>query len=340
MTAARLSPPPRVVFGGGQVFTDVLYPRPDVAKTVDVLMLGSNEGRRVGLVGRLSEELPRRGVSFRKAGGLVDSRKERFRLTDGWVSWPEYARLINGARICLCSATDPTRLQIKGKIFDFMACGAFCLTDSNAETDLLLPPGVAGRFTDEADCVERILHYLGDAGERERIAEAGRRWLGKTFDYKRFWSGVLAAARDSALAAPVLPELETIFAGLCQNEGLLLRRELATAQRIVRLGLGSQSCGRLTVSWLGRLGDFYVLGLGGKTCVALNRLPADFVESDGEILAVGDGFGTLLLNAGWTITPDRRFAFYRSDDPAEARRAAEAMQARIADGEMAALARR
>lgn len=309
LAVEALRPAPKVAFFGGQVFTDLVRPLADEPVLFDVTLLGSNEGRRARLVARLAEELPRHGIRFNKAGGLVDSSKGGFALTDAWVSWDEYVRIINRSRLCLNSATDPTRLQIKGKIFDYMACGVACLTDGNVETRRFIPDGAVALFEDEEDCIAQILRLLGDDAERARIAEAGHRWLTETFDYRRFWSGVLEAALGRG-PVPTLPLLESLAADAREGQAALLRTALdgagraaswAVARRQADGGSDEGVVRRAALTWFGRHGSYYCLGLEDGRLLATSRMPVDVLVTDRACHAVIAGCGEgRLAEKGWT----------------------------------------
>lgn len=337
---ADLTPTTKVAFAAGQVFTDLLHPDPTCEKIHDVTLLGSNEGRRVELVARLSEELPRYGIGFHKAGGLVDSRKGGFRLTDNWVPWTEYARIINRSRICLNSPTDPTRLQIKGKIFDYQACGVMCLTDANIETRRFIDPGAVATFDDVQDCVDKIRRYMAEPEERAKIADAGLRWLRGAFDYRRFWSQALECAAGRRADPPTLPLLETAFARMQAARGLTLRRDLIAAQRLARLILTADAAPtRPAVTWLGREGRFQFLGVEGGWRVACNRMPLDFSVAGGDLIVDNDAFGQFAPPDGWTFTPDgvNGLLIARTEQAFE--QGLAELRARVAAGDLPALSR-
>jgi hypothetical protein len=335
-TGETLSPGCKVAFAAGQVFTDLLRPDPACAKIHDVTMLGSNEGQRVELVARLAEELPKHGLSFNKAGGLVDSRRGGFGLTDAWVPWDEYVRIINRSHICLCSPTDPTRLQIKGKIFDFQACGVMCLTDDNIETRRFIPPDAVAVFTDVQDCVDQIRRHMSQPEERRRIAETGRRWLTENFDYRRFWSQALACAAGRRPDPPTSPLLEDAFARLKAARGLTLRRNLSTAQRLARLTLWTESAtlSRPAVTWLRREGRLQFLALEGGVLAACNRMPLDFAMDDGRLIVSGDAFGLFEPADGLHLTADGSGCLLIARSQAMFDAELTSLRRRVADGEL------
>ncbi|MFZ2642487.1 MAG: glycosyltransferase [Verrucomicrobiia bacterium] len=193
-----------VLFTGGNiVFTDLLHQKA-LDKRYDVTLVGSNEGERAKLVRYLRERLASSGISFNKFGGLVDSTKgppERG-LTDQWIPIERYVDIINQSRICLSSQTVPLRNQIKGKVFHYMACGALCLSERNAELKQIVPDDCVVYYEGFEDCANKILYYLAHEGERLRIAQAGWRWFHQTFNYKKFWCDSLQAMVDGERKLP------------------------------------------------------------------------------------------------------------------------------------------
>jgi Flp pilus assembly protein TadD/predicted O-methyltransferase YrrM len=198
--------------GGHNVFTD-LFTKQDIPKVHDVTVLGSNEGQRAELMNYLGGKLAPYGISLSKFGGLVDSTKKgpSNRLSDKWVSWERYVQIINQSKILLSSQTDSARCQIKGKIFQFMACGAFCLCDLNTEINRIIPPNCLVYYDDFEDCLEKMVYYLGHEDERRAIAEAAYHWFHSTFGYQKFWSKFLRAAiiGDVALPEPPIMDLDS-----------------------------------------------------------------------------------------------------------------------------------
>lgn len=287
-----LSPAVKVAFAGGQVFTDLIRPLPDEPKQYDVTLLGSNEGERAKLVAYLAEALPRRGLSFNKAGGLVDSTRGGGMngLSDDWVGWEAYVKIINRSRLCLNSPTDPSRVQIKGKIFDYMACGVACLTDDNVEVARFLPPGAVAYFSSPDDCLSRILELLGDDAARRRIAGAGRDWLTANFGYKDFWRAVIEAALNPKAPPPTSPTLEAACADLQAARGLTLRQSLAEASILAGAVLSGGAARRLAVRWLGARRGFHRLAIEGGGALAINRMPADVVACNGRLFVAAPGF--------------------------------------------------
>jgi hypothetical protein len=154
--------------GGHNVFTDI-FSKQGIEKVYDVTVLGSNEGLRAELMNYLGGKLAPYGISVSKFGGLVDSTKKgpSNRLTDQWVPWEKYVQIIHQSKILLSSQTDAARSQIKGKIFQFLACGAFCLSDLNSEVNRIIPENCLVYYDDFEDCLEKIVYYMPN-GRRNR----------------------------------------------------------------------------------------------------------------------------------------------------------------------------
>lgn len=194
-----------VIFpGGNDVFTDLLRPLP-VEKISDVTILGSREGQRVQLIEFLHKKLEKHKISFSKLGGLVDSTQNTSNsLSDKWVSWTEYAKIINQSRICISSQTQPNRLQIKGKVFDYLSCGSLCFSESNPELFRIVPDHCIVYYDSFEDCLQKIIYYVEHPEEGQKIATAGYDWFCKTFDYKKFWSQFLKVVTKGERKLPTV----------------------------------------------------------------------------------------------------------------------------------------
>lgn len=178
--------------GGNMVFTDIIR-KANVTKLYDVCILGSSEGRRIGLYSYLKNELIRDDIHVYKMGGLNNAEKtDDSVLRENVFLSPEYyCQVINQARICLSSQTAECRCQIKGKIFHYLACEAFCLVDNNPEIRKVIPDGCVVYYDDEADCCYKIRQYICDEPHMQMIARAGYSWFRCNYDYHRYWRETL-----------------------------------------------------------------------------------------------------------------------------------------------------
>jgi glycosyltransferase involved in cell wall biosynthesis len=208
---------------GHNVFTEVIHKK-EMEKIYDVTILGSTEAKRLPFIRYLRENLAVYGISLHKFGGLIDDTKatptEGLRLTDKWIPWEDYVNVINQSKICLSSQTQPNRSQIKGKIFEYLACGIFCLSDSNIEVRSIIPEDCIVYYNDFADCLRKIIYYLKHEDERLHIANKGYKWFHQTFNYKKFWSEFLKVAVNANMALPTLPSLKVAFEEMQQTQNL------------------------------------------------------------------------------------------------------------------------
>ncbi|MBI4663444.1 MAG: glycosyltransferase family 1 protein [Verrucomicrobia bacterium] len=207
MAQAGCGPRGVVFTAGHHVFTE-FFRKLDVPKVYDVTILGSNEGLRTIHKKFLQSRLPGLGISFHKLGGLIDWEKcqgpqDRQKLTDKWIPWHEYVKVINQSKVCVCSQTGQGRDQIKGKIFEFLSCGALVLTDASPQTQKLVPPWAVAYYTDVPDCLEKAVHYVLNDAERERTSRLGHEWFHSQYDYRKFWSAFLRTAVRSEGPLPV-----------------------------------------------------------------------------------------------------------------------------------------
>jgi tetratricopeptide (TPR) repeat protein len=227
---------------GHNVFTDFIHKK-KMEKIYDVTLLGSNEGERAKLIEYLEEKLAIHGISLHKFGGLVDNTKTapvtntKLRLTDKWVPWERYVNIINQSKICLSSQTIPWRCQIKGKIFEIMACGVLCISDSNPEIRKIVPEDCIVYYENFEDCANKIVYYIKHEGEREKIAEKGYQWFKQTFNYKNFWSKFLKSAVSGSSTMPTLPFLENVFEEYCSKRKQIFLRGLESIDKNMRAEL-------------------------------------------------------------------------------------------------------
>ncbi len=193
------------IFGGGNhIFTDV-FKKKHLEKKYDVSLIGSNEGQRVYLLNYLREELPKYRIDLYNTGGNVDDTKgvpkQGLKQTADRVSIEHFIEVINQSKICLSSQTQPDRSQIKGRIFEYLACGAFILSDSNPDLKRLIPDSCIVYYDSPEDCVNKIVYYINHEEERIKVADSGYQWFHQQFNYKKFWSKFLKAVVDGDVAS-------------------------------------------------------------------------------------------------------------------------------------------
>ncbi len=171
-----------VFFGGNHAFTDIFKHEP-LKKEYDVFFMGSKVDIRGDLIKYLEEHFADSDVSLFVGGGFSAQQA---------LSYEKYVELVNSSKICLSSDTQGNQ-KIKGRIFEYLACGAFCLSDCTQETARFFPSDCLVTYTDFDDCIDKIIYYLNNPAEREAIAQRGHQWFHKTFNYQKFWISLLVA---------------------------------------------------------------------------------------------------------------------------------------------------
>lgn len=291
--------PNRVGFAPIAVHTPLVKPM-GLEKTCDVLLLGSQEGQRVELAKFLTRELKERGISFSRAGGLVNEAVDG-KMKTPWISWDEYVRTINSTKIAISSQTQPDRIQIKGKIFDYFACGTLCLSDDNSDLRAFVPDDCLVYYTDPQDCVEKATHYLSDDSAREKIAARGREWLNSVYDSSAFWRTML---RSSAMRGQTLPELkgvDEIYIRYRTNLGLISKSQLAGFDVLGQLLAAGQTATRLPCRAEGAYKGINIFAVDERWWVLCANVAIDFVEVDGKLHTVTPRAGLALLDDGANV---------------------------------------
>lgn len=149
----------------------------------DVCFVGSVDpaGVRWPQRARMINYLQAQGVQVKVRGGQRTDRLE----------WSEYAEILCRSKISLSiSKNSPLGTsQLKGRVFESMACGAMLLEDDGDQTRKFFEPGKEWvMFTSPDDMVEKAIYYLRHPAEREAIALAGRLKLEDKYSAKVMWS--------------------------------------------------------------------------------------------------------------------------------------------------------
>lgn len=89
------------------------------------------------------------------------------------------------------------KTAVNQRVFDVPACGGFLLSDYQEDMDRFFEVGkeaICYRTTEEA--VSLVAYYLGNAGERKRIAEAARRRVLVEHTYEKRMAALVATMRE------------------------------------------------------------------------------------------------------------------------------------------------
>lgn len=143
-----------------------LYRPPAAAERAqDVAILGSSEGIRRDIIAGLAQRF---GSRFRHIGGHMTE--------DKFITIEDYVDAINRTKIIVNTQTYLERPQIKGRVREVLSCGGFLLEQDNSESREFLADSGVIFFSDLADLVAKIEHYLAHDGERARIARETYDW--------------------------------------------------------------------------------------------------------------------------------------------------------------------
>lgn len=140
--------------------------RSSAVKRHDVTLAGSSEGARIDIHRALVDA----GVPVNRVGGLM--RGDRF------LALEDYARALSESRIVVNTQTRGERIQLKGRVAQVLASGAFLLEQDNPEARSFLDGLGVEIWNTVDDLVARIGYWLANDAEREaRAAETRRLYI-------------------------------------------------------------------------------------------------------------------------------------------------------------------
>lgn len=176
------------------------------SKTIDIALIGSLYEERITLLNYLNDALAGRGIQVSHFGGHFSADSSE---TGRWLDEAEYVDVLNKSKIVLCPAGASYQWGVRGKIFEAMACKAFCLIEQTPDTARTIPDTAAVSYSSPEECLNSIIHYLDHEDERRNRAAAGYRWFNKTYDSAAFWADFLngvAAGRTDFTNTPFVEE--------------------------------------------------------------------------------------------------------------------------------------
>ena len=284
----------KVIFCPIAVFTDVIKPL-DKEKDIDVLVLGSSEGSRSELISYLERNLSNQKMNFQHMGGLVNDKLPQKNNSKNWINWDMYVEMINRSKICISSQTQPDRRQIKGKVFDFLACNSFCLTDDNLELKNFIPNSCIAYYTDKEDCLSQILHYLKNDESRSRISKNGHEWFNKNYDYRKFWKNLLNVVKERETKLFQLPGVENVYKTFLQKQNLIIRNQSSAINQLAQLITSEKTIERLTVHAEGSYKGMNILNVDNRHIIVCDHLDYDFINIDDSLFAICPEQGIIKL---------------------------------------------
>lgn len=176
------------------------FSAPEQKKDIDVALIGSVHKYRAELLQKLNSQLADKTIFVRQIGGMVDETVAH-PYTGGSgrrVSDRDYIDYIHRTKILLCPSGQADQWGVRGKIFEFLAAGAFCLVEANPDVVFTIPKGVVANYTTVEECAENIEMYLADEPARRSLARRGRDWFYDTYDCKSYWRNILSGITGGA----------------------------------------------------------------------------------------------------------------------------------------------
>jgi hypothetical protein len=188
---------PVMGLGMGMLHDQWMFPA-EREKKYDLICLGSRVGVRQKLIDQLRARFAQMpGLRHDLAvGGMLDEARGTTVALDnkrGWLSWEQYRERFWETKIGLCSQTHETRRQVKGKLFEMMACGTVCATDSNVDARLLVPEDTVIYYSSADELADKVWHYARHDDELAAIRARATAWFKATFPWRTFWVSVLKA---------------------------------------------------------------------------------------------------------------------------------------------------
>lgn len=104
----------------------------------------------------------------------------------GSTSGLEMYQIYKDSKICLNDYVDTAGgIGFNQRMFEVMGVGGFLLTRRAPNFEEHFPEGIFATYENDEDCIQKIQYYLDHPEERKQIAEAGRKYIAKNYDYSR-----------------------------------------------------------------------------------------------------------------------------------------------------------
>ena len=120
--------------------------------------------------------------------GMLRPRVDYFR---------ELPEVYRGSAVNINCTSFQMRTAVNQRVFDVPACGGFLLSDYQADMERFFDVGKeAICFRSAEEAASLAAHYLGNEGERKRIAEAARRRVLAEHTYEKRMTALVATMRE------------------------------------------------------------------------------------------------------------------------------------------------
>ena len=187
----QLSSEKAVIYLSGNNILKNHFKNLSIKKDIDVALIGSLYKARLELIEFLKQKLSPLGINITHYGGYFDESsglpddKKTHTLTR--LSSQEYINIINRSKIVLCPGGTQGQWAVRGKIFEIMSCGTFCLAEGNFDIQETIPHDKLITYANRDECLRQILYYLNHEKEREMFARNSHNWYLETYDSTKFW---------------------------------------------------------------------------------------------------------------------------------------------------------
>jgi len=149
----------------------------------EVTISGSSEGYR----NEVYQALLERGFAVHRSGGMMPG--------DAFLEPQDYARALAVSRIVVNTQTMGSRVQLKGRVAQALACGTLLLEQDNAESRRYLQGIPVPTWSSIDELAGQIRHYLDDEAARRAQASAARAAWMQRYSIQGFTSTLLERAQ-------------------------------------------------------------------------------------------------------------------------------------------------
>ena len=187
----QLSPEKAVIYLSGNNILKDHFKNLPIKQDIDVALIGSLYKARLELMEFLKQRLQPLGISITHYGGYFDESSglpaNDSAHTLNALSSADYINVINRSKIVLCPGGAEGQWAVRGKIFEIMSCGTFCLAEDNFDIQRTIPADKLQTYKNFDECLRKILYYLNHETERQILAKNSHDWYLSTYNSKTFW---------------------------------------------------------------------------------------------------------------------------------------------------------
>jgi hypothetical protein len=155
-----------------------IFNNPNLIRDINVSYVGSLKNNRLSVISFLQK----RGIDVSFGGG------ER----TGHLTTDEYAEIFKRSKITISFSRASYSHVINARPFEAMACGAMLLEQENFETPKLFIPYIDYvPYSSKEDLYNKIVYYLNNDEQREKIANSGNQKIKIYYNTNLFWTQII-----------------------------------------------------------------------------------------------------------------------------------------------------